>query len=69
MSDHTRLIATSTSTCLVEAPYPSRTYSWYVVTVLTAICTFSFIDRNIFSLLVGPLRRDLAISDTQVSLL
>lgn len=30
---------------------------------------FSFIDRQIFSMVVGPLRRDLHISDTQVSYL
>jgi MFS family permease len=47
----------------------SLTYAWYVVAVLTLIYTFSFVDRQIFSLLVAPLRRDLGISDTQVSLL
>ena len=31
--------------------------------------TFSFIDRQIMSLLVGPVRSDLNISDTQFSLL
>jgi MFS family permease len=30
---------------------------------------FSFLDRTILSLLVGPIRHDLHISDTQVSLL
>jgi len=48
---------------------PSLRYAWYVVAVLTVIYVFSFIDRQIFSLLVGPLRRDLGITDTQVSLL
>jgi MFS family permease len=47
----------------------SQTYAWYVVGVLTLIYTFSFVDRQIFSLIVGPLRRDLHISDTQISLL
>ncbi len=47
----------------------SLRYAWYVVGVLTLIYVFSFIDRQIFSLLVGPLRRDLNIGDTQVSLL
>ena len=37
--------------------------------MLTLIYTFSFVDRQIFSLIVGPLRRDLHISDTQISLL
>jgi MFS family permease len=48
---------------------PSLRYAWYVVAVLTLIYAFSFIDRQIFALLVAPLRRDLSISDTEVSLL
>jgi len=40
-----------------------------VVGVLTVAYTFSFVDRQILSLLVGPVRRDLGISDTQISLL
>jgi MFS family permease len=47
----------------------SLRYAWYVVGVLTFIYIFSFIDRQIFSLLVGPLRHDLHISDTQISYL
>ena len=53
----------------IESPYPSPGYAWYVVGVLTLMYVFSFIDRQIFSLIVAPLRRDLGISDTQVSLL
>ena len=52
-----------------EAPYPSPRYAWYVVGVLTLMYVFSFIDRQIFSLIVAPLRRDLRITDTQVSVL
>ena len=52
-----------------EKPYPSQTYAWYVVAVLVLAFTFSFIDRQILSLLVGPIKRDLQISDTQMSLL
>src|SRR5436305_7709430 len=44
-------------------------YAWYIVAVLTFVYIFSFIDRQIFSLLVGPLRRDLHITDTQISYL
>ena len=50
-------------------PYPNQTYAWYVVGVLVLAYTFSFIDRQILSLLVGPMKRDLAITDTQMSLL
>jgi MFS family permease len=54
---------------VTEDPYPSPGYSWYVVGVLTLVYVFSFIDRQIMSLLVRPLRRDLNITDTQVSIL
>ena len=49
--------------------YPPRTYAWYAVGVLTIAYMFSFIDRQILNLLVGPIRRDLGISDTKMSLL
>jgi len=52
-----------------KTPWPRRGYAWYVVGVLTIAYTFSFVDRQILSLLVGPVRRDLGISDTQISLL
>jgi MFS family permease len=44
-------------------------YARYVVFVLMVCYTLSFIDRQILSLLVGPIKRDLAISDTRVGLL
>ena len=47
----------------------SPRHAWYVVGVLTLVYVFSFVDRQIFSLLVGPLRRDLNITDIKVSLL
>ncbi len=50
-------------------PYPAAGYAWYVVGALTVVYVFSFIDRQILSLLVRPLRRDIGISDTQISLL
>jgi MFS family permease len=52
-----------------EADYPRPAYAWYIVVVLTMVYVFSFIDRQILYLLVGPIRRDLQISDTEVSLL
>jgi MFS family permease len=52
-----------------EQPYPAPSYAWYVVGVLTLFYVFSFIDRQILNLMVGPIRRDLGISDTQMSLL
>src|SRR5436190_2819445 len=52
-----------------ENSYPPPWYAWYVVIILTIAFVFSFIDRLILNLLVGPIRRDLGISDTQMSLL
>ena len=42
---------------------------WYAVGILLIAYTFSFIDRTILALLVGPIKADLNVSDTQVSLL
>ncbi|MFN0192574.1 MAG: hypothetical protein ACKVP5_11470, partial [Aestuariivirga sp.] len=52
-----------------EPPYPPASYAWYVVGVLTFVYIFSFIDRTILNLLVAPIRRDLNINDTQMSVL
>ena len=49
--------------------YPRRSYAWYVVAVLIGTAMVSYTDRQVLSLLVDPLRRDLGITDTQVSLL
>lgn len=52
------------------APTANATnYGWYTVLVLTVALVFSFIDRSIIALLVAPIRADLGISDTQLSLL
>ena len=52
-----------------EIPYPSERYAWFVVSILMIVYIFSFIDRQILSLLVGPIRADLGISDSQMSYL
>lgn len=49
--------------------YPAVPYAWYVVGVLTVAYVFSFVDRQILSLLVAPIERDLGITDTDMSLL
>jgi len=48
---------------------PNLRYAWYVVFALTAIYMLSYMDRQILSLLVGPMKRELGISDTRVGLL
>jgi MFS family permease len=49
--------------------YPSRGYAWTVVAILVATAVLSYTDRQVLSLLVDPIRADLGISDTEVSLL
>jgi len=49
--------------------YPSPGRGWYVVAVLTVAYVFSFIDRQVLSLLVEPTRRGLDVSDSQMGLL
>tara|TARA_B110000305_G_scaffold4723_1_gene4595 strand:+ start:2251 stop:3585 length:1335 start_codon:yes stop_codon:yes gene_type:complete len=44
-------------------------YSWYVVAVLMFAYTVAFIDRQILSLLIQPIKEDLGVSDTQIGLL
>ncbi|WP_373006756.1 spinster family MFS transporter [Hyphomonas sp.] len=53
----------------VAAPPGNGLYAWYVVMVLMMAQMFSFIDRMIMGLLVGPIRTSFNISDTQFSLL
>ncbi len=49
--------------------YPGAALAWTTVGILLVAYVISFIDRQILNLLVGPIRRDLAISDTQMSYL
>lgn len=49
--------------------YPTTARAWVTVAILMMAYILSFIDRQILNLLVGPIRRDLEISDTQMSLL
>lgn len=51
------------------ALYPPRTVAWASIWLLSLLYTLSFIDRQILVLLVDPIRADLGLSDTQVSLL
>ena len=44
-------------------------YAWFVVMLLMGAYVLSFLDRQILSMMVKPIRADLGISDTQMSLL
>lgn len=43
--------------------------AWFAVGVLSALYACSFIDRQILALMVEPIRRDLNLTDTQMSIL
>ena len=48
-------------------PAPAR--AWTMVMLLVAAYATAFVDRQILTLLVEPVKRDLGITDTQFSLL
>jgi len=50
-------------------PWPSSRRAWATVLVLLAAYAVAFVDRQILTLLVEPVKRDLDITDTQFSLL
>ncbi len=52
-----------------DDPYPSEGYAWYVVLILMIVYIFSFVDRQVLAYLVGPIKADLGVSDTQMGLL
>jgi MFS family permease len=61
--------APTPSTGANAVPWPGAASSWYAVFVLTVIYVLAFVDRTILSLMVGPIRADLGLTDTEISLL
>lgn len=59
----------SSEPAVLPAAAPSLRYAWYVVFILMLCYALSFIDRQILSLLVVPIKRDLHVSDTRIGLL
>lgn len=53
------------------APPPAKASNrgWYTVYILAIVSMLAQIDRGIISLLIEPMKRDLDLSDTQVSIL
>ncbi len=52
-----------------EAGYPGAFAAWYMVAVLILAYTFSFIDRQILTLLVHDIQQDLKVNDTAMGVL
>ena len=61
--------AVGTETGAIRSKPVSLFYPWLVVAFLMVLYTSSFIDRQILSLLVKPIRAEFGISDTQYSIL
>ena len=49
--------------------YPELRYACFVLLLLLLVYTYSFVDRQIISLLVEPIKAQFKISDTQLSVL
>ncbi|MEI9965086.1 MAG: MFS transporter [Caulobacteraceae bacterium] len=49
--------------------WPSAGKAWWCVVMLSIVLMLSQIDRGIITLLVAPIKRDLHLSDVQISLL
>ena len=49
--------------------YPSAGLAWYALICLVLCYFMYFVDRNILTLLVAPVRRDLGINDSQMGIL
>ncbi len=54
-----------------QAARPARVgaYAWYALFVFVLVYIINFIDRQILSILVGDIKRDLAVSDAQIGFL
>ena len=49
--------------------WPKRGYAWYVAILLMVLYLCAFLDRNIITLLIEPIKGDLNLSDVQMGLL
>ena len=49
------------------ADYPPARQAWYCVFALALAVMINFLDRGILTLLVEPIKRDLQLSDVQMS--
>ncbi|MBC2777168.1 spinster family MFS transporter [Parasphingopyxis marina] len=54
---------------LPGAPAISPARSWWAIFIFTVALMFNFLDRQLLTLLITPIKADLNLSDTQISLL
>jgi predicted MFS family arabinose efflux permease len=48
---------------------PSRPYLAYALVILCLMSTLNYVDRNVITILLGPIKQDLGLSDSQAGLL
>ncbi len=51
------------------SPWPSPARAWYAVGIFALALTINFLDRGILNLLIEPVKRDLHLTDVQISYL
>lgn len=56
------------ATATADMPWPSASIGWAYVAVLSVANIISFIDRQILTLLVEPIKEDLGLSDTHIGI-
>lgn len=54
---------------MTRSEWPAASHARYAVIVLMVAYLFSYVDRQILSMLVGPIKADLGLTDTELSLL
>src|SRR5690349_8095312 len=53
----------------VKAAYPSPLYAWAVMAILVVGCIISYLNRQVVAIVLGPMKIDLGLSDSEISLL
>src|SRR5580698_10209146 len=59
----------SSGAAQAQAPAVPAARRYYVLGILTVIYALNFLDRTIFNVLIEPIKREFALSDTAMGLL
>src|SRR6202034_994888 len=69
MADMADIAAPTPDVTPASAPWPRPRQAWDAVAIFATALMVNFLDRGILNLLVEPIKRDLHLSDLQISLL
>lgn len=64
MSEETTNAARAPTAGVIDPIFKKSGYAWYVLTLLTVVYVFNFIDRNILAILGQSIKDELGITDT-----